>query len=126
MVLGAAMVGAAHLRADKPALRFDGLRDGRAYAQRLLRTAEASGPAAKRQVLGNGTRDTWVADFIVLPPENTETDFAEWNLWRIRQEPRSLEAVQCARRFCGFDEARAGEIKGSRARLLRVLETFAP
>lgn len=104
--------------------QFDGLRDGRAYAQKLVRTAEASGPAARGQVLAKG--EMWVADFIVFPPEDAKTDFAEWNLWRIRQKPRGIEAVQYARRFYGFSEASAEEIKASRARILGELENLTP
>lgn len=102
--------------------RFDGLDDPRAYAQKLLKSAKSSGPAANGQVLEKDGGGVFVVDFIVFPPEDAKEQFAEWNLWRVTRKDGGLAAVQFARRFYDFSEASVREIKSARDRTIHALD----
>jgi hypothetical protein len=104
--------------------RFDDLDDAKAYAQKLLRLAKSTGPAANGQVLEKDGGGVFVVDFLVFPPEDAKEQFAEWNLWRIEKKGGGLEALQFARRFYDFSEASVQEIKSSRDRTIRALDNL--
>jgi len=104
--------------------RFDDLDDAKAYAQKLLRLAKSTGPAANGQVLEKDGGGVFVVDFLVFPPEDAKEQFAEWNLWRVEKKGGGLEALQFARRFYDFSEASVQEIKSSRDRTIRALDNL--
>lgn len=102
--------------------RFKDLDDPKAYAQRLLRLAKSTGPAANGQIFEKDGGGVFIVDFLVFPPEDAKEQFAEWNLWRIEEKDGGLEALQSARRFYDFSEASLDDIKSSRDRLIKELD----
>jgi len=103
---------------------FHGTDDPKAYAQKLVENARASGKNASGQLMENEAAGSYIADFIVFPEEGTDPFYAEWNLWRVEKKGDGVEAVQYARRFYNITNDTAKELISERERIVPLLAEF--
>jgi len=103
---------------------FRNIADPQAYALRVVENARKSGPAGQGQVIRNDKGDTYIADFLVFPPQGAPRNFAEWNLMRVRKSGEGIEVLQYARRFYDFDESAAATIRAERNKIVPRLAAF--
>lgn len=103
---------------------FHGTDNPKAYAQKLVENARASGENAKGQLLENDAAGSYIADFIVFSEEGADPSYAEWNLWRVEKKGDGVEAVQYARRFYKITEDTAKELISEREKIVPLLAEF--
>ncbi len=102
---------------------FTGLRDPKAYAEKMLQTAEASSPRVRGLLMENAEAGSYLVEFL-LPEGEGDSAGYEWNLWRVERQGDGLEAVQFARRLRGGAAPSDSELAAQRERIVPELAVF--